>query len=340
MLEMVERQVSRIVNLPKLKEANFSSEIEVRPGSPFYVCVLEKEDGEKIILKMGTPGRVKKEVEGYGLVPEIFPKPKILSVSNWGIEYEFFEGEELFDLVRGDRQEAFQTYQDYVDRTMALWTGNMRKAGEEKTVYDHRRLTEKTLKKIGKSLESGKVGFAGDQPMVINGREYPSLKDTFGLAVSLVGEPEEIVLDTGDANGSNILIAQDGRWVLIDFEKAGWYDPAYIIARQIGQWALTVNDPNDVSCSYSLRGNKNVIEYSADVPNLVSLMETEAMVLGSYLTSVGDNSWKQRAACYQLVFLSRMAVLSSSRFYSLLRQKDLSKVVMAKAVEGFYQLID
>lgn len=239
-----------------------------------------------------------------------------------------------------DNSNALQIYHDYIDRTMALWTGNMRKAGEEKTVYDHRRLTEKTLRKIGKSLESGKVGFAWDKPMVINGRGYPSLKDTFSLAVSLVGEPEEIVLDTGDANGSNILIAQDGRWVLIDFEKAGWYDPAYIVARQLGQWALTVNNPNDVTHSYSIYDGRNVVDYMADVPSLVAQMEEEAMELGHHLSSVGDTSWRQRAAYYQLVFLSRMAVLSSSRFYGLLRQNDLSKVVLAKAVEGFYQLID
>lgn len=340
MLEMVERQISRAVNLPKLKEANFSSEIDVRPGSPFYVCVLGRDNGEKVILKTGIPSRIRKEVEGYGLVPDIFPKPEIVSVANWGIEYEFFEGNELFTLVREDNPVATQTYKDYVDRTLLMWAENTRSLGEAATVYDHAKLTANTLGKIGKSLESGRVGFLWDAPMVINGREHPSLKETFALARSLVRDPERVVLDVGDANGSNILITEDGRWVLIDFEKAGWYDPAYIVARQVGQWELTVKDPNEVGYVYEVHGNKNIINYEANFPTLVPQMEILVIDLGRYLSSVGDTSWGQRAAYYQLVFLARMAVLSSSRFYGLLRQKDLSKVVLAKAVEGFYQLIN
>lgn len=340
MLEMVERQISRAINLPKLKEAKFSSEIEVRPGSPFYVCILEKSDGEKMILKMGTPNRIKKEVEGYGLMPDLFPKPKILSVDSWSIEYEFFEGDELFQLVRGDHPNALSTYQDYVDRTKLMWSENTCRLGEGTTVYDHARLTSKTLWRISKGLKNGKIGFVWDVPVIINDREYSSLEKTFELARSLVRDPEIIVLDPGDANGSNILIAGDGRWVLVDFEKAGWYDPAYIIARQLGQWELTVKNPTQVSCSYGAGGVGNVINYEVSYPNLVPQLEMMTMELGQQLSNSGDKYWAQRAACYQLVFLARMAVLSSSRFYGLLKQRDLSKVVLAKAVEGFYQLIN
>jgi len=326
-----------VVNLPKLKEASFFREVGVGPGSPFYVCVLESEEGRRTILKMGTPKRVRKDVEGYELILDLFPWPQILSVDNWGIEYEFFNGSELFQLIREDNRDALSTYNDYIERTKVLWSKNVRLYGEEKTIYDHAKITTKTLNRISGNLERTRVGFDWFSPLLINGNKYPSLRETFGLAKSMVRDPERIVLDPGDANGSNILVAGDRSWVLIDYERAGWYDPAYIIARQTGQWDLTVKDPNEVEIVVS----GNTLSYQTGNLELLPHLKLEAMMLGDFLSkSFGDNDWRCRTAYYQLSFMSRMAVLSSSRFYCLLRQRDLSKVVLARAVEGFYQLIN
>lgn len=297
MLEMVERQISRVINLPKLdKEIKFREEVVVHPGSPFSVFVVEREDGSKEILKIGSPRHIAREVAGYALVPEIFPIPRMLSHSKWTVEYEYFAGRNLFQLALEDSSLALPVHLDFLGKTSKAWLLNNNHFGEIKTVYDHAKITDKNLGSIARKLQKSEAGFSWNSNVVVNGKAYPSLSETFGLARSLICNPERVVLDSGDANGYNILVGDNSQWVMVDLEKTGWYDPAYIIARQLGQWDLMVRDPNKVTYSYR-KANQSLdsIDFDLDYSGSVLEMSKAVLVLGEYLTSLemrhGDNVW-------------------------------------------------
>jgi len=269
--------------------------------------------GERRIIKISSPEQVDNVFNSYPIISRFFPTPEPRRETKRSFSYTFVEGVVLDRIVRSSPADALRLVGEIYESTTKLWQFTISPYNPQETVYDHRVETTKTLTRIKKQIER-KFPFLFNCSLEINRIKYPSLDLLIEGFLNNFPEPRIAVFDSGDANSQNIIVEPDSSWQLIDIEKAGRYDPVYILARQIGQWLLYVEDPKHIFWKMNRDSWGVKIVYDPyRLPVVTSLIGLAKINLGSFIDKYEDRkNWEKRLGVYLFVFFARYAVLAES----------------------------
>lgn len=124
-------------------------------------------------------------------------------------------------------------------------------------------------------------------PLVINGKEYPSITEAFA-EIEAVGRPQFGVTCHGDPQPSNVVVEMTGFWSLVDWEWSGrHHDWRTMVSHLYGWWpmryAVLLDEPNVV-----VRSGKLHIDYQFVLPaHIASYQEAARRAYLSMCEDVG-----------------------------------------------------
>ena len=132
-----------------------------------------------------------------------------------------------------------------------------------------------------------------DVPIVVNGKEYPSLMQTLG-AIDYYSPPTISVTCHGDPNADNIM-PNGNTWWLTDFEWCGEnHDWRMMASHLFGWWTSNAlhlfNEPQ-----VSLRRDALIVNYQADLsPICKDIQDNVLQKCHTMAEFSGDTSWKKQ----------------------------------------------
>lgn len=282
-----------------------------RTGSHIFKAE-SRSGGRERIIKISAQDRIDNSLKVYPVVSEFFPTPESRRETRSALSYEFVEGVTLDRITRENSPVALQVVGELYQSTLNLWKNSVTPYNPQETIYDHKAETVRNLTRLLSQLRRHSP-LPLDCPIEISGIRYQSLENLIQELADNFSEPKISVLDPGDANSQNIIVSPNQTWSLIDIEKTGRYDPAYILARQLGQWALYVKDPKQVSWDFIREPFGVSVDYNPHrLPIASSLAEVAESTLGEFIKTQGDLNWRKRLEAYLFTFFARYVILSES----------------------------
>lgn len=302
----------------------------------------EKTSGDKRILKVGPREGIKKELSGHQRLADYLPIPQIVEFSNNYISIEYLDGKTLHDVIKGQGTTPdmiASIHRDLASRLLRLWSSTKRAFNPQETVYNHTDETRKRLSSILDFLQN-EIKFPAEKQIVINGQIFPSLETTLQEALVILHDAPYSILDPGDTNPQNIIMAPNHtKWWIIDLEKTGRYDPAYILARHLNQWGFYVRNVLKLIPTLKTDSLKNTLNISYDKQLIVGvqdLIESTLILCKESAVLLGDPTLFQRLSYYSLLFYLRFTADPTSWLFKYIRPK-LVPVFIAEGIKSLYR---
>lgn len=134
---------------------------------------------------------------------------------------------------------------------------------------------------VSSALVSGiSLADCWDLPVVINGKEYFSISESFE-EIARIGKPTSGVVCHGDPQPSNIVVNENGTWYFVDWEWSGLHhDWRMMLAHLYGWWstrcAVLISEP-----AVRVNQNRLIIEHNTFVPDYLKSYQDVALSAAS-----------------------------------------------------------
>jgi len=297
-------------------------------GAQVVHVILNKTNGDRraIVVKVGTPSRIAKEVHGYKLLKQYFGNqiPELLHVGKDYIIIQFVREvratfkELAFDPDhRGIPADQFwDMYQNILKVKQTIWSQTIQEGGKSENSIIRLEMADTV------AALSTVFGNEIECPVVIRGKTYPSLRSCIDALNNFLEEDLPwTVLAHGDLKGENILVykvRRGNRWgvKIIDLEWAGRIDWCEALMR-VGKYCSSKTSIVDGTPMYERRDGVITLHYQVRHKEMCRKMQLGARRFGTDFNANvlqgKDPDWEKRFDFYLAASFLREIVLLQKR---------------------------
>lgn len=200
-----------------------------------------------------------------------------------------------------------RTFAEILAVKKQLWVDTAEPFDGHKCLRDHVRRSEELAQRIqSHDLTGGGVlvGSCLEAQLVVNGKSH----GTFRQLIDRLGQycpAESCCLSHGDLNADNIVIADDGRWYIVDWEWAGHHDWIESISRILGWWTVMATSLSEEP-RIQVSGRQVELTYALDMSKLVEqLIDMATEMGGEVAVALGEKDYRRKLAFFLATYYLR-----------------------------------
>ncbi|MFA6295854.1 MAG: hypothetical protein WC663_00720 [Patescibacteria group bacterium] len=297
-------------------------------GANVVHVILNKTNGDRraIVVKVGTPDRIAKEVRGYELLKPYFGTsiPDLLHVGNDYIIIQFVrEVKATFKELAFDpdhhgipAEQFWGMYQNVLAVKRENWLQTVQEGGQSENSIIRLEMSETIV------ALSNVFGNEIQCPIIIRNKEYPSLQSCIDIIVEFLKQDLPwTVLAHGDLKGENILVykvRRGNRWgvKIIDLEWAGRIDWCEALMR-VGKYCSSKTSMVDSTPRFERDHGVVTLYYQVRHKEMCRKMQLGARRFGTEFNATvlqgKDPDWEKRFDYYLAASFLREIVLLQRR---------------------------
>ncbi|MEW6407631.1 MAG: hypothetical protein AB1465_02995 [Patescibacteria group bacterium] len=308
--------IEAMFDFPYYQEVEIVSLAESGASGPKVVIVFSKSENKHYVLKYGkTRVPIKTQIQNRSLLEPFLEEylPQVIGYR------EFSDGEEAMKMEYAGPHnfhqivirsilpdaECLEIWQRVLRAVKRVWHESKRDfSGTEN--YP-RRPKERVVRVINSLLrtvvDNSVLNENKDLLLRINNQKFPSLSDTFEILSQRTVDPSLTVFCHNDLNADNIIVDEELKWHLIDWEWVGETDWTLSLSHLIGWWISNATRQRDWP-TLKVQDNHLCFSYSFHLPPIfIELIEAVYGLGKDFATEAGDSDWEQRLITHLAIFL-------------------------------------
>lgn len=294
--------------------------VEHGASGPRVVVFTRDNDSSPLALKYGRSRvPIKVQLENRCAIAPFFEE-HLVSVLASRVDCEEDEAAILMPAFDSDFHEAIssgqltngqakRTWADILAAVSSLWATT-----QQQWVHPNGSLKRNPLDRINTVANrlqqfhlpgiAAPLGDVWHNPVVVNGRYYPSLAETFEALASAYQPPRCLVLCHGDLNANNIMVNRAQNWALADWEWCGYHDWRLSCSHLIGWWLSNGLSFKRQPSAFLDQENRVHLDYQAAFKSLAVDLSLEACRCGqSFGQLTGELGYDEQMQCMLSVML-------------------------------------
>lgn len=288
-----------------------------RGVSGTIVVVVKNEIG-KNVLKLGDPSNLRNTIQQELqrrnlLLPYLGDHlPGIISFNHFDgmevMQIDYAGDYNLHQIVTGGLypDNIVETvFSEILEAKRKLWLGTLKPFDRHDCLRDYGSRAAELAGRLNNLVLGGKlVSDMLDLPVVVNGVLHPS----FGQFIDQISHyqpPRFSCISHGDLNGDNIILSDENKWFLVDWEWVGRHDWIESVSRICGWWQVMATSLVDVPQLEIDRGCIK-LSYQLEASPLVHHLMSLGRELGSNVArDLQEDHYDQKLAYFSATYYLR-----------------------------------